>query len=166
MNFSTFSYSRNGSEIAIIGLAGRFSKAKNLDEFWQNLRNGVESISFFTDEELLSSGIDAPVFNDPNYVRAKAVLEDAELFDASFFGFNPREAEITDPQHRIFLECAWEALENAGYKPGTDKGSIGVFAGANLSSYLLNAYLNRKILCVDEHQVAIACDKDYLSTRA
>lgn len=165
MNISTVSHSINGSEVAIIGLAGRFSKAKNLDDFWQNLRDGVESISFFTDEELLSSGIDAAVFNDPNYVRAKAVLEDAELFDASFFGFNPREAEITDPQHRIFLECAWEALENSGYKSGTGKSSIGVFAGSSLSSYLLNVYLNRKILCVDEQQIAIGCDKDFLSTR-
>jgi acyl transferase domain-containing protein len=165
MGISTASNSTNGSEIAIIGLAGRFPQAKNVDEFWQNLQNGVESVSFFSDEELLSSGIDAAVLSDPNYVRAKAVLEDAELFDASFFGFNPREAEITDPQHRIFLECAWSALENAGYKPGTDKGLVGVFAGANLSSYLLNVYLNRKIISVDERQLSIACDKDYLSTR-
>ncbi|MBW4506978.1 MAG: SDR family NAD(P)-dependent oxidoreductase [Scytonematopsis contorta HA4267-MV1] len=165
MSISTASNSTNGSEIAIIGLAGKFPQAKNVEEFWQNLRNGVESISFFTDEELLSSGINAALLSDPNYVRAKAVLEDAELFDASFFGFNPREAEITDPQHRIFLECAWEALENAGYKSETDKGLIGVFAGANLSSYLLNIYLNRKIISVDERQLSIACDKDYLSTR-
>jgi acyl transferase domain-containing protein len=76
----------NGSEIAIIGLAGRFPEAKNIEEFWNNLQSGVNSISFFTDEELLSSGIDTDVFNNPEYVRAKAVLEDAELFDASFFG--------------------------------------------------------------------------------
>jgi acyl transferase domain-containing protein/acyl carrier protein len=156
----------NGSEIAIIGLAGRFPEAKNIEEFWNNLQSGVNSISFFTDEELLSSGIDTDVFNNPEYVRAKAVLEDAELFDASFFGFNPREAEITDPQHRIFLECAWEALEKAGYNSEIYKGSIGVFAGSNLSGYLLNVYLNQNIRnSLDEHQLTIAGDKDYLATR-
>jgi acyl transferase domain-containing protein len=155
----------NGSEIAIIGLSGKFPGAKNVDEFWKNLQTGVNSISFFTDEELLSSGIDTDVFNQPDYVRAKAVLEDAELFDASFFGFNPREAEITDPQHRIFLECAWSALENAGYNSQTYNGSIGVFAGSSLSGYLLNVYLNQNIILVDEHQIAIANDKDYLTTR-
>ena len=151
--------SLNGSEIAIIGLSGKFPGAKNVDEFWKNLQTGVNSISFFTDEELLSSGINTDIFNAPDYVRAKAVLEDAELFDADFFGFNPREAEITDPQHRIFLECAWSALENAGYNSQTYNGSIGVFAGSSLSSYLLNVYLNQNNI-LDEHQIAIANDKD------
>lgn len=88
--------------IAIIGMAGRFPGAKNIDQFWQNLRDGVESITIFSDQELGSSGIDPEVLSSPNYVKAGAVLEDIELFDASFFGFNPREAEITDPQHRLF----------------------------------------------------------------
>jgi acyl transferase domain-containing protein/acyl carrier protein/phospholipid N-methyltransferase len=161
MNAST-----NGLEIAIVGLAGRFPGAKNLEEFWQNLQNGVESVSFFTDEELLAEGIDRSVLNDRNYVKARAILEDAELFDAAFFGFSPKEAEITDPQHRLFLECAWEALENAGYNSETDSGSIGVYAGSSLSGYLLNAYLNPNIVnSVDFHQLAIAGDKDYLATR-
>ncbi|OKH20886.1 polyketide synthase [Hydrococcus rivularis NIES-593] len=156
----------NGSEIAIVGLAGRFPGAKNLEEFWQNLQNGVESVSFFSDEELLAEGIDKSVLSDRNYVKARAVLEDAELFDAAFFGFSPKEAEITDPQHRLFLECAWEALENAGYNSETDSGSIGVYAGSSLSGYLLNAYLNPNIVnSVDFHQLAIAGDKDYLATR-
>lgn len=103
----TVEFSRNGLEIAIIGMAGRFPGAKNIEEFWQNLRNGVESITTFTNEELLAGGIDPDLLNDPNYVKAGAVLEDIELFDAEFFGFNPREAEIIDPQHRLFLECAW-----------------------------------------------------------
>lgn len=165
MNTSAVSNITNGSEIAIIGLTGRFPGAKNIDEFWQNLQSGVESISFFTDEELLSFGIDTAVLNDPHYVKAGAVLENVEFFDADFFGFNPREAEITDPQHRIFLECAWEALENAGYNSHTYKGSIGVFAGSSLSSYLLNSYLNQNIISVDGQQLAIAGDKDYLTTR-
>ncbi|MFN6470963.1 MAG: beta-ketoacyl synthase N-terminal-like domain-containing protein [Nostoc sp. SerVER01] len=166
MNIPTETYSTNGSEIAIIGLTGRFPGAKNLDEFWYNLQNGVESISFFSGEELLASGVDPALLSNPNYVKANAVLEDAELFDAAFFGFNPRDAEMTDPQHRIFLECAWEALENAGYNSETYNGSIGVFAGSNLSGYLLNIYFNQNIRnSIDEHQLTIAADKDYLATR-
>jgi acyl transferase domain-containing protein len=165
MTIPTASTSTNGSEIAIIGLSGRFPGAKNIDEFWNNLQNGIESISFFSDEELLEAGIDEELLRDQNYVKAHGVLEDAELFDASFFGFNPREAEITDPQHRIFLECAWEALENAGYKSGIEKCPIGVFAGCDLNSYLLNVYSNQKAISVDGQQLVIACEKDFLCTR-
>lgn len=163
MNQLSTSFNSNGSELAIIGLAGRFPGAKNVDEFWKNLQNGVESISFFTEEELLASGIDLAVIKDPNFVKAQAVLEDVELFDASFFNFNPREAEITDPQHRLFLECAWEALENAGYDSETYNGSIGVYGGSSLSGYV---YLNPNIRdLVDHHQLEIAGDKDFLTTR-
>ncbi|MHC0066355.1 SDR family NAD(P)-dependent oxidoreductase [Nostoc sp. UIC 10890] len=166
MSIPTDSTSLNGSEIAIIGLSGRFPGAKNIDEFWDNLQNGRESISFFTDEELLSAGINSSILNDPNYVKAQAILEDAELFDASFFGFNPREAEITDPQHRIFLECAWSALENAGYDSQTYKGAVGVYAGSSLNTYLLNIYLNQNIInSVDSQQLVIAGNKDFLTTR-
>ena len=166
MNIPIESTQINGSEIAIIGIAGRFPQAKNLEKFWENLQNGIESISFFTNEELLSSGTDSAILNDPKFVKARAVLENVELFDASFFGFNPREAEITDPQHRIFLECAYVALEDAGYDSQTYKGSIGVYAGSSLSTYLLNVYLNQNIInSIDYHQLAIAGDKDYLTTR-
>lgn len=166
MSYSAASTSLNGSEIAIIGLAGRFPGAKNIDEFWDNLQNGRESISFFSDEELLSAGISSSILNDPNYVKAHAVLEDAELFDASFFGFNPREAEITDPQHRIFLECAWSALESAGYDSQTYKGTVGVYGGSSLNSYLLNIYLNQNIVnYIDPQQIVLAASKDYLTTR-
>ncbi|GJD16865.1 polyketide synthase type I, putative [Rivularia sp. IAM M-261] len=165
MSISTVPTSTNGSEIAIIGLAGRFPGAKNINEFWNNLQNGIESISFLSDEELLEAGIDRELIYSPNYVKAHAVIEDAELFDASFFGFNPREAEITDPQHRIFLECAWEALESAGYKSGIEESLIGVFAGATSNGYLLNIYSNQKTISADEQQVLLGCDKDFLSTR-
>ena len=166
MNIPIESTQINGSEIAIIGIAGRFPQAKNIEDFWENLQNGIESISFFTNEELLSSGTDSAILNDPKFVKARAVLENVELFDASFFGFNPREAEITDPQHRIFLECAYVALEDAGYDSQTYKGSIGVYAGSSLSTYLLNVYLNQNIInSIDYHQLAIAGDKDYLTTR-
>lgn len=110
--------------IAIIGMCGRFPGAKNIDDFWQNLRDGVESVSFFSNQQLESSGIDPALLSNPNYIKAKAVVEDIDLFDASFFGFNPKEAEITDPQHRLFLEYAWSALEGAGYNSENYEGSI------------------------------------------
>lgn len=125
------------SDIAIIGMAGRFPGAKNIDAFWQNLRDGVESISFFSDEELLDKGVEPSLLNNPNYVKAAPILPDVEKFDAPFFGYSPSKAEMSDPQQRIFLECAWSALENAGYQPGRQY-SIGVYGGEILSTYLLN----------------------------
>ncbi len=166
MSIQTTPNSINGSEIAIIGLMGRFPGSKNIEDFWENLQMGRELISFFSEEELLSSGISSSTLNNPNYIKARAILEDAELFDASFFGFNPREAEITDPQHRLFLECAWSALESAGYDSQIYKGAIGVYAGAGLSSYLLNVYLNQNIIdSIDPLQLMVAGDKDFLTTR-
>jgi acyl transferase domain-containing protein/acyl carrier protein len=152
--------------VAIIGMSGRFPGAKNVDQLWQNLCNGVESISFFSDRELVASGVDPASLNDPQYVKAGAVLQDIEMFDASFFGFSPREAEIIDPQQRLFLECAWEALENAGYDPKTDKNLIGVYAGGNLSTYLLNNLASHpELIKALESQITIANDKDFISTR-
>jgi len=124
------------SEVAVVGFAGRFPGARNADEFWQNLRDGVESISFFTPEELLASGVEPDQFRAPEYVSAKAILENVELFDAAFFDYSPREAEMLDPQHRIMLECAVEAFEHAGYDPERFKGRIGVYAGLSAGSYL------------------------------
>ncbi len=153
--------------IAIIGMAGRFPGAKNIDEFWHNLREGIESISRFSDEELAASGIDKEVLNQPNYVKAGAILEDIEWFDAAFFGFNPREAATCDPQHRLFLECAWEALENAGYNSETYTGKIGTYAGTGWSSYLFNnLHSNREFVeSVGGYQTLIGNDKDFLATR-
>src|SRR5262249_6549457 len=158
---------QNIDGIAIIGMAGRFPGARNLNEFWQNLRDGVESISFFTDEELLVSGISPALMENPDYVKAKGILDDVELFDAAFFGFNPREAEITDPQQRIFMECAWEALEKAGYDPQKYEGAIGVYAGASVNSYLLiNLYSNRDLIeSVGLLQTFIRNRNDHLSTQ-
>ncbi|MBD1942157.1 type I polyketide synthase, partial [Coleofasciculus sp. FACHB-712] len=151
--------------IAIIGMSGRFPGAKNVEEFWQNLRDGVESISVFTNEELIDAGIAPGLLDNPNHVKAGAVLEDVEFFDASFFGFNPKEAEMTDPQHRIFLECAWEALENAGYDTQRCESRIGVYAGASLNNYL-SFNLNRdQIGSADSFQKLIGNDKDFLTTR-
>src|SRR5436305_12649637 len=98
----------NGTEIAIIGMAGRFPGAANIDAFWRNLRDGVESITFLTDGELAARGVDQATLCDPGFVKAAATLDNVEAFDAPFFGINLREAELIDPQHRFFLECAWE----------------------------------------------------------
>ncbi|MBR8839549.1 MAG: acyltransferase domain-containing protein [Stigonema ocellatum SAG 48.90 = DSM 106950] len=154
-------------EIAIIGMAGRFPGAKNVDSFWQNIQDGVESISFFTDEELVFAGIESTVSNDPLYVRAGTVIEDIELFDASFFGFSPREAEITDPQHRLFIECVWSGLENAGYDSERYTGQIGLFAGVAFSAYLFsNLFPNRKLIeSAESFQISIGNDKDHLPTQ-
>ena len=99
--------------IAIVGMACRVPGAKNIDQYWQNLRHGIESISFFSDEEVERAGVDPAELKNPNYVKAGGILDDIEYFDADFFGFTPKEAGMTDPQHRFFLECCWEALEQA-----------------------------------------------------
>jgi acyl transferase domain-containing protein/acyl carrier protein len=127
---------RTGLEIAVIGMAGRFPGAKHIDEFWENLKQGDHSMSFITDEEIKELDIDEELLNNPNYVRGKGgVLEDAEYFDASFFGFIPDEADLMDPQVRLFLECTWHALEDAGYDPDSYNGLIGVYAGASSDFY-------------------------------
>ena len=152
-------------EIAIIGMAGHFPGAKNLEEFWKNLQAGLESISVFTDAELIASGIDQAVLNNLNYVKTGAIVEDIELFDASFFDFNPKEAETTDPQHRLFLECAWEALEKAGYDSQRCKSRIGVYAGASLNNYLSFDVNHDKVGSAKCYQTLIGNDKDFLTTR-
>lgn len=154
-------------EIAVVGLSGRFPGARHVDEFWDRLCKGADLVTFFSDEELLRRGVDRPALDDPHYVRAEAVLEDIELFDASFFGFTAREAETLDPQHRLFLEESWGALENAGYNSETYQGRVGVFAGESLNTYFLhNLYPNRKLLnSLGASQVVIGNDRDYLATQ-
>jgi acyl transferase domain-containing protein/acyl carrier protein len=153
--------------IAIIGMAGRFPGAPNLQLHWENLVRGVEAITFFTDEELIATGVDPSLLRNPRYVRARGVLQDAELFDAGFFGFSPREAEIMDPQHRVFLEAAWEALENAGYASGVQALNAGVYAGASLNSYLITSLMSNPevMLAAGSYQAMLANDKDFLATR-
>jgi acyl transferase domain-containing protein/acyl carrier protein len=134
-------------KVAVCAMAARLPGASSIDRFWSNLADGVESVTRFTDEELLSAGEDPELLRNPDYVRARAVLDDVEWFDAGFFGFTPTEAEILDPQIRLFLECAWEALELAGYDPERYKGSISIFAGASFSNYLVhNLYGNRPVM--------------------
>ena len=116
-------------EIAIVGMAGRFPGARNVDEFWANLRAGVESIRQFTPEELASAHVSPQTLANPNFVNSGAVADDLDCFDAGFFGISKREAEVMDPQHRVFLETAWQTLENAGVDPERYDGFIGVFGG-------------------------------------
>ncbi|RCJ26207.1 beta-ketoacyl synthase [Nostoc minutum NIES-26] len=154
-------------EIAVIAVAGRFPGAKDIESFWQNLRDGVESISWLTDEELISSGVSLDLINNPNYVKASGVLSDIELFDANFFAYSAKEAELIDPQQRLFLELAWEATEKAGYDPQTYNGLIGVYGGVGMSRYLLNnLYPNHHLLAtIDPVQLGTSNDKDFLPTR-
>ncbi|MEV6559363.1 SDR family NAD(P)-dependent oxidoreductase [Nocardia sp. NPDC051756] len=155
-------------DIAIIGMAGRFPGANSVDQFWQNVRDGVESISFFSHEELIEAGVPAEVVNQPGYVRARPVLDNIEDFDAEFFGFTPFDARLTDPQQRLFLEVVWESLENAGYAPRSIGKPVGVFGGANISTYLLRRISQDPdiIEMINDYQLVISNDKDSLTTAA
>lgn len=160
------SYNKDSLDgVAIIGMAGRFPGAKNIHEFWENLKQGVESITYFDKEEARACGVDEQLLNDPNYVFASGILEDIELFDAGFFGFTPREAENMDPQQRLFLECCYEALEDGGYAKNSYDYPVGVYAGSNMSYYFLYHLLN-KMGVKDDLAIAAGNDKDYLATRA
>lgn len=151
--------------IAIIGMAGRFPGAADLERFWQVLRDGEETISFFTEEELVAAGVPAEQAARPDYVRARPVLDDVAMFDAEFFGYNPREARLLDPQQRLFLECCWEALESAGYGDGDRPRSVAVYGGANISTYIRKLYEDPETAAsVNEYQVVISNDKDALTT--
>ena len=154
-------------DIAIIGMAVRFPGARNVEAFFENLGSGVESVSFFTEEEVTRSGVSEEVMNRPGYVKAHGALEDMDMFDAGFFGFTPRESEILDPQHRVFMECAWEALESGGYDPAQYDGSIGVYAGVAASKYLIHNLMSRPDVLgnSDGFEVSIGNDKDFVPTR-
>ncbi len=159
------------TDIAIVGISCRFPGAKNIEDFWNNLINKKESISFFEDKDIESGFYD--ITNNPNFVKAGAVLDNVKTFDAEFFGFSEKEAKILDPQHRKFLECSWEALEDGGYNPEIFDGSIGVFAGSGTNTYLLNYvhpnigyHKNRTFLeSMNDIQILLANDRDYLATR-
>lgn len=153
--------------IAIIGMSCRLPGASDVDAYWRNLKAGVESITFLSDAELMESHVDPALLTDPSYVRAGGMLEHTEYFDASFFGYSPREASLMEPQHRMFLECAWEALEHAGYTSQSHDGAIGVFGGAAMNGYLLFNLATRPDVApaLFDFQIQIGNDKDYLTTR-
>lgn len=160
-----FSVSRE--EMAIVGMAGRFPGAKDIDEFWRNLCAGVGSIKSFTVEELKISGVDEAILRDPSFVNAGAVIEDADCFDAVCFGFSPLETEIMDPQQRLLLECAWGALENAGYEPETFDRPIGVFASVSPNTYFQNILMTRPELLkkIGPQLARLSNEKDHAATR-
>ena len=153
-------------EIAVVGMAGRFPGAPTVDDLWRRLRAGEEMITFLSDEELLAAGVDPSLLEDPAYVRAAGVIEGAEELDAAFFGLSPREAELMDPQHRLFLEQAWHALEDAGYDPARFGGRIGLYAGVGVNTYLHHAGVERVQALAGRYQAFIANDKDFVPTRA
>jgi acyl transferase domain-containing protein len=156
------------STIAIVGMAGRFPGARNIQQFWRNLRDGVESIRTLTDNELLAAGAAAKDLSRPDYVKRASVLDDVPMFDAALFGLSPRDAAIMDPQHRHFLECAWEALEDAAHPPQRFSGSIGVFAGSGMNSYLIHNLLSNHELSKSAGLFQLkqtGNDKDVLATR-
>jgi acyl transferase domain-containing protein len=159
--------SRTDLEIAIIGMAGRFPGARGVRELWQNLRERVESITFFSDEELLKAGIDRSLLSNPYYIKAGALLDAADQFDAGFFGYSPRDAELIDPQQRLFLECAYHALEDAGYDASRYPGPIGVYAGTTHSSYFHNLLASNpeQVESIGNYSLMIGNDPDYLAPR-
>ena len=152
--------------IAVIGMSLRFPGAETVDQFWDNLKNGVESIRFFSPEELDPS-LPSDLVNDPNYIRARGVIKDAKGFDAAFFQMNPNVAKVTDPQQRVFLELAWNALEYSGYSPNRYDGLIGVFAGMGNSTYYLNNVLPNTdaVRRVGSFLAMTQNEKDYIATR-
>ena len=153
--------------IAIVGMAGRLPGARNVDEFWRNLCAGVESIRPFTPEELRASGLDPAIVAEPGYVNAGSQIDDADKFAASFFGYTPREAELMDPQQRVFLECAWEAFEHAGCDVSRFPGAIGVFAGLALNDYFQFNLATRPELepMLGTYALTLGNEKDFVATR-
>ncbi|MBO9512769.1 MAG: amino acid adenylation domain-containing protein [Variovorax sp.] len=152
--------------IAIVGMAGRFPGANSIEQFWDNLCEGRDSISFF-DDATLDPAVGAALRANPNYVRARGLIDDVEWFDAAFFGINPKEALLMDPQQRLFLELCWECMERAGYTPDQCPGSVGIYAGMNNATYFLN-HVQKQPELVNEFgpfQVMLANEKDYIATR-
>src|SRR5262249_23898212 len=155
------------SGIAIIGMACRFPGAQSIGEFWSNLCHGVESVRFFSEAELLGAGADPALLARPGYVRAAPTLGDVDRFDAAFFGYSPREAELLDPQQRLFLEVAWEAFDDAGYHAESTPSVVGVFAGGGsvVTSYLLAHAAHPDLPGQTASLPHLGNDKDFLSTR-
>ncbi|MFD6431822.1 type I polyketide synthase [Streptomyces venezuelae] len=158
---------RGDDRIAVVGFSGRYPGASSPREFWALLRDGKEAHTEFTEEQLRASGVPEALLNDPRLVRRRPVLDGVELFDAAFFGCTPREAELMDPQQRLFLECSLEALQSSGYDPAAFDGSIGVFGGGGPTSYWQRhlsadpAYLHE----VGEFHALLGNEKDFLAPR-
>src|SRR5882672_1858136 len=166
MTYSQYDDSKYDTALALIGMSGRFPGANSVEQLWENVAGGIMSIHFFTDEELLEAGESPEILKNPEYVKAGSILEGVDLFDAPFFGFNPREIEVMDPQQRLFLECSWEALEQTGHLTGKYTGMVGVFGGSAMSSYLLNSIYNSAEAAnnISPFLASLGNDKDSLAT--
>jgi len=154
-------------DIAVVGMAGRFAAAGDLTAFWESLRGGVDCLSVITDEELEAEGVPRELRELPNYVRRRGVLRDVDLFDAALFDVSPREARILDPQQRVFLECAWEALEDAGCDPSRTTGAVGVYAGSSQSTWFFYRLFGNPEAArlAGSLEMRLGNDKDFLPTR-
>ncbi|MCP4178787.1 MAG: amino acid adenylation domain-containing protein, partial [bacterium] len=152
------------SDIAIIGMSGKFPGSENIEEFWENLENGNECITFFDDEDLLNEGIEKTLLQNPDYVKAKGFFTDADYFDANFFGYTPKEAQIMDPQIRALHEHCWIALEDAGYNPFDYSGLIGLFVGASNNYHWISGVVDNIKNTPGQFQVNLLNDRDFLST--
>ncbi|MBU2969549.1 acyltransferase domain-containing protein [Pseudoalteromonas sp. C2R02] len=154
------------NDIAVIGMSGAFPGAENLDEYWNNLLSGKCSITDVCESDLVSSGISKEVYEKQNYVLKTSSLSNISHFDASFFGYTPAEARLIDPQHRLFLQHSWKALESAGFIPDEIGDSVGVYAGCSMNRYLLNNIdINTQSFDINDFQKMLASEKDYLTTR-
>lgn len=153
--------------VAVIGYACHFPESPDGETFWQNLLEGRECSRRFTREELLAVGLDAAIIDDPHYVNIGTVLDNADCFDATLFGYSRQEAESMDPQQRLFLQAVWHALEHAGYAPGAVPHKTGVFASSRMSTYPGREALNvTEVAQVKGLQSLMGNDKDYIATRA
>ena len=155
------------SAVAIVGMAGRFPGANSVSELWDLLMSGKDALSRISPEELVAAGVDEAFIEDPKYVKYCMKIEKADCFDADFFGYSPRQAASINPQQRVFLECAWEALENAGHRPNSSEESVGVFAGSGFSAYLLDTLFHQPKGSPSGSWMdyVLDNDKDFLTTR-
>jgi phthiocerol/phenolphthiocerol synthesis type-I polyketide synthase E len=159
--------------IAVVGMAGRFPGAGSVSAFWDNLRVGRESIVTLSEDDLLNEGISEKVLGNHRYVRRAALMDGIDEFDAEFFGFTPQAARMMDPQHRLFLQSAWHAIEDAGYDPAQLDGAVGVFGTSSASGYLLHNLMShydpRVIIgqgaTFEMVNLSLHNDKDHLATR-
>lgn len=171
--YSSPSTSLPPNAIAVVGMAGRFPGADSVSAFWDNLRRGEESIVTLSDDELLAAGVSEKALANHAYVRRAALMNGIDEFDADFFGFTPQAARMLDPQHRLFLQCAWHALEDAGYDPADIDASVGVYATSTTSGYLLRNLMSNydpdeiigEGVTFDMVSLSLQNDKDYLATR-
>ena len=173
IGFSSSAYSLPPNAIAIVGMAGRFPGADSVSAYWRNLRGGVESIVDLSEDELLAAGVTDKALSNRTYVRRAALVTGIEEFDTEFFGFTPQVARMMDPQHRLFIQSAWHALEDAGYDPGDLDKSVGVFGTSSSSGYLLYNLMSHydpnmvigQGVSFDMVNLSLHNDKDHLATR-